>query len=400
MLYRYSAVNLEGKRTKGFCDAANDEDLHRRLKSIGLFLISSSVKNTHLKNFLDTGDIKTVLMLCKQLSALIHTGMELTEAINICSGVCRKAGYKHSLQYAYLGLLKGDKLSFCLRKYLKLYPKFMIDMIEIGEETGTLAEILSKLSYYYYQEIKLKNKIRTSLSYPIILSISVIIISFIVTTKVIPEFEGALSTTGSGMPKITSIFISINNFCCDNFLLMIFLILLIILLLRYYISTPKGLKILSSIQLRVFPLNKLLIKLSQIKITGSMYVLLSSSLNPIKSLEVSSSVLTNILLKQKITTCIDNVKKGNSFSKSLESTGIFDSAFISMVRIGEETGNIKDAIEEIIKINEDNMEENINRIVVLIEPLMIIIAALIIVFIVFAALLPALNIMDSLGGQV
>lgn len=399
MFYGYSAVNLDGKRTKGICEAKDEDDLYRRLKSIGLFMVNSSVKNTHNKFFLYIADIKTVSLLCKQLSALIHAGMELTEAIDTCSGVCKKTGYKHSLQYAYLGLLKGDKFSFCLRKYSKLYPKFMIDMIEIGEETGTLAEILNKLSFYYYQEMKLKNKIRTSMSYPIILSISMITISFIVTTKVIPEFEGALSATGSDMPKITSIFILINKFCSDNFIPLVFLLFLIILLLKYYVSTQHGLKILSHIQLRVFPLNKLLLKLSQIKITGSMYVLFSSSLNPIKSLEVSSSVLNNSVLKQKIITCIEDIKMGNSFSKALEGTGIFDSAFISMVRIGEETGNIKDAIEEVVRINEDNMEENINRLVVLIEPLMIIIAALVIVFIVFAALLPALNIMDSLGGQ-
>lgn len=398
MFYEYTAVNLEGKRTKGICEAEDEADLYRRLKQSEFFLINSSAKNTYNGLLSRSADIKTIVILCKQLFTLVHSGVELTEAINTCSGLCRRSEYRLSLQHAYIGLLKGDRLSFCLRKYSKLYPKFMIDMIEIGEETGTLTEVLNKISSYYYKQMKLNNKIRTSLSYPIILLICTIIVSLIVTTKIIPEFKNVMSTTGSEMPGITNIFFSFNNFCSTHLTLIMLVLVFTVLLLRYYLSTERGIKILSKIQLSIFPINKLYLELSQIKITGSMYILLSSGLNPIKALKISGNVLRNIILKQRITTCIEDIKKGKSFSKALEDTDIFDSAFISMVKVGEETGSINETIEEVITINEDSMEENINRVVMLIEPVMVIISAIIITFIVFAALLPALNIMDSLGG--
>jgi type IV pilus assembly protein PilC len=399
MIYDYSAINLEGKRTKGVCEAEDENDLYKRLKISGFFLIRASVKNTQNNVFYNSIDIKTVSILCKQISSLMHAGMELAEAVNICSEECKKKGYRRSLKYAYIGILKGDNLNQCLEEYSSLYPKFMIDMIRIGEESGTLVEILHNLSQYYYKEMKLQSKIRTSLFYPILLGICMIVVSLIVTTKIIPEFQGAINVTGSEMPALTSMLISINNFCSNNCIPIIIILALVTVFFRYYLSSQKGLNLLSSIQISLFPLNKIFFRLAQIKITGSMYILLSSGHNAVKSLGISRGVLRNILLKQRITICIEEIERGKSFSKALESTEIFDNAFLSMVRIGEEIGNIKDTIEEVIRINQDNMEEDISRVVVLIEPVMLIIAALIVTFIVFAALLPELKIMDSLGGN-
>lgn len=399
MIYAYSAINLDGKRTKGVCEAENENDLYKRLKISGFFLIRASVKNIQNNVFYNSIDIKTVSILCKQISSLMHAGMELAEAINICSEECKKKGYRLSLKYAHIGLLKGDNLNQCLEEYSSLYPKFMIDMIKIGEETGTLSEILNNLSKYYYKEMKLQSKIRTSLSYPLLLGICMIVVSLIVTTKIIPEFQDAINFTDSEMPELTNMLISINNFCSNNYMPIIIILALVTVFFKYYLSTQKGLNLLSRFQISIFPLNKLFFRLAQIKITGSMYILLSSGHNAVKSLEISKGVLRNTSLKQRITICIEEIEKGKSFSKALEGTGIFDKTFLSMVRIGEEIGNIKDTIEEIIRINEDNMEEDISRVVVLIEPIMLIIAALIVTFIAFAVLLPELKIMDSLGGK-
>lgn len=399
MVYEYTAINIKGKIVKGVSDANDELELHRLLRMSGFFLLDLSKEKKFKINLINQIDVNEISIISRQLSVLLKSGMQLNYAINVCMHGCKRRRYKKSLNDAYYGVLKGEKLSLCLKRYISIYPAFFIDMVEIGEETGTLTDIFSNLSAYYYKEKRIQDKIKTALTYPLLLAVCTIAVMLMIITKIMPEFIDMLKSVGGEVPQTTKIFLMFGGFLKDNFFMIIFAMLIAVLIVKYYVQSTRGKLLLSLFKLK-FPLVSRIYKnISQLRLMNSMYILLSTGFNPIKSLEISSNIFNNEILKNKMKLAVEDIRKGKSLSQAIEDMNILSVDFISMVRVGEETGDVKDTIKEIIESNEEGLEERINRIIKLLEPTAVAIIAAIILFVIFSALLPVINIMDSFGGQ-
>lgn len=401
MIYRYRAININGKVKKGIYQANCETDLIKDLKSSGYYLLKAS-SNRNITNFYDISfiNLKVISIVCRQIAVQMKAGTTLAESIKTCINECPSSRYRTNLNDMYHDILKGIKFSICLKANYKLYPDLMIQMVQIGEETGTLDDILIRLSTYYIRESKIKNQIRTSLTYPAFLIVCTLAISIILMINVLPQFSSILAQVGAQVPAPTLFLEASLNSFKENALFYMLSFLTVLFICRYYLLTQKGQKILSYLKLKIPVIKKIYIDFYQLRFISSMHVLISAGFNPLKSIEISCSVSEEGLLKDRMKVCISEVKKGKSLYEAMSKADIFKIDFLSAIKVGEESGNLKDTIKEVLDIMESDVVENYKKAVQCIEPLLIIIIGLFITQIVFAFLLPAISIMDSLGNQI
>lgn len=401
MVYKYKAINISGKMKSGSLEANSEVELINNLKSSGYYIIDAYLsKQNKIQHGVLLMDSKVISIICRQIAVQMKAGITLSEAVKICINECSSSKYRNSLRNIYKEMQKGSKLSKCLSKYYKLYPELMIQMIEIGEETGTLDDILIKLSNYYLMESKIKKQISSSLTYPLFLIICTFMICIILVLFVLPQFINLLKQIGAIIPGPTLFLQSCINSLKKNGIFYIVSILIVILALKYYLSTERGRKIQSYMKLKIPIIKKIYTETFQLRFISSMHVLISAGFNPLKAIEISCSVSNEGLLKDRMYSCISKIKKGKKIYEAMSETDIFKSDFISMIKVGEESGNLKDTIKEVLDIMENDIVENYKKLTRSIEPILIIIIAFMMTEVIFAFLLPAIGIMDSLSSQI
>jgi len=371
--------------------------LVKLLKESGYFLLKvKEDKKTIEMPIFSKVSTKELSVLCNQLYLMINAGIPISETLYTISSVEKKPIIKKKLLSIYNDVIKGKELYKAMQDNKDIFPAFFIQMVHLGEQAGNLDKVLKNLYEYYESESKIYNKIKSSMTYPIMVFITSITVILFLMIKVVPEFIDTLNSLGGQLPAITGIMLFICSFIKEYSVIILFLFAMLGIFLTNYFKTDNGKIKIDSLKFKI-PFVKIIYeKVVLSKFSRSMSTLLNSGFNIINSLELSSDVSDNIIFKKRIEGCLDYIKKGESLSSALSNVGIKNSLFISLVRTGEETGEIEKVLNKTADFFESDVEELLKRIVSLIEPVMVIIMALIIGTFIMSIMLPVLSIMDSI----
>lgn len=269
------------------------------------------------------------------------------------------------------------------------FPSLVINMVYVGENTSSLGKIFDKLSDYYIKKRKTQSKIIEAMAYPCILLVtSIFIINFLII-NVIPSFSEIFSDNNNMLPLPTRILMGFSNFVYKNYLFIIFgLVLIIAIAIIYNKKNPKT-------------LHSFLLKSSYYKMTRSMNLsfnmdlLLGSGLTVDRSLEVISMMEKNLVLREKYEEILIKLKSGEHFYKSAQEAGVFSKILISMIRVGEESSSLKNIFSIMSSYYEEELNSRNQKILGLLGPILIIIMALIIGFIVLSIALPIFDMVNQ-----
>lgn len=396
-VYQYKAKSLNGEEITGEMAAISVEALHSAMREQGYFVVDTKKRqDLSLGNIFQSRiNTKDIAVFSRQFAVMLTSGITILESIKILGEQAQKRRMVKVLGHIYDELQKGRVLSECFNLYPNVFPEFMRSMIRVGEVSGTLDVIMERLADYYERDNKMRKKIKSAMTYPMILGVMTVGVVILLLTFVLPSFSGTLASMGGEMPGITVFLLNLSELFVAHFALIMAMILALVGILYYWIKTPSGQYWKDSVKLR-FPIVSMTSKkVLTSRFARSMGILLKSGIPIVESMTIIGDLIGNKVVEKRFRKCADEVQKGHGIASPLEEVGVFPPLLIHMVAVGEKTGELDDMLLRTANFFDEEVEDAIDRATALVEPLLILILAVIVGTILISVMLPMVSIMDN-----
>lgn len=397
-IYFYKAKNLAGEEKKGLYAAKSKAEVANMIQENGFFVanIRASIYGQLLELIIRYSvGIKNIAIFCRQFSILLNAGIPVVECLDMLGEQVKNRYLRRAIYGIKIQIINGQTLAEACESSLGVFPKFFNQMIKIGESTGNLDLILEKLGDYYDKLKDQKDKVKSSLMYPCLLVIVTIVVFYFVSTNVLPIFLNIFEQAGIVLPYSTRILI----FICKNikklFLSIIISFIFMIVIISNLNKTDEGYYFFCKLKLYMPILGHLNRKMFTGIFLNNLSILQSSGLSLLKALEVCKKVSNNRIYQQEITKMIEGVQLGRRLSELMDEN-LFPQIIIKMIKIGEETGKLESMLNNSSLYCEKEVEITLERLLILVEPFVILLIASIIGFIVIGITLPMLDIYSFL----
>lgn len=390
----YTATDVQGKVVKN--QKMNAEDVNDFLEKIhdkGLFCSSyKEAKGGSGKN-LHKFTTKELAYDCRQMSAMLTSGLTLVKSLDIMQREQVKEAPKQIYREIYEEVQKGTSFSDAIKMQGDAFPNFFISMVQAGETSGSLDQVMKKMEDQYASDAKLNNKIKSSMMYPIILCVLCVAIVIILFTFIMPTFKDLL--TEEDMHGLTGALFAFSDGFKKYWWVITLVIAALVFAIKYAMKIPDVRYKWDQLIIKMKPVGPLVVKVYTARFGSTLASLYSSGIPMVECLAKSSNILNNLYISKKFETVIDEVKQGETLSVAIQRTGIFESMFTSIIYVGEESGALDTILTKSANFYKEEADEAITRLVGLIEPVMIIFMGTAI-GLVIAGILPA--IYNSMGN--
>ncbi len=385
--YRYKAKTIDNKTVKGILEANGKEELIKKLKLKGLYCykVVDAEKNHSYSKRKKIGT-KDLADFCYKMSTLLKSGVSLSNALSMIYESSGSKQLKAIVMDLYEGVQRGQSLSSTMKEIKDVFPPFLAYMIEIGETSGSLDTIMVSMYKYYEGELRTSNKLKTAMIYPaILITVTIISITFILTA-VFPQFVNFYQ--GMELPLPTRMLLAVSGFLTGWWRLLLLAAVILVILWLFMMTIPSFKMKIHKMKLEIPIFGKLLKTVYTSKFSTAFSILYASGVSIITCVELVSKVLSNLYMENKLKSVTEGLEKGIMVSKSLEGINIFDKLFTSMVMVGEESGTLDEALKDAGIYYEKEADSAITKMVALTEPMMIVVLAIVIGFIIIAIMMP------------
>jgi len=396
--YHYSAIATGGKKAKGTVTAESPYAARKQLRMRGIHptsvaeISAEKDKTSFFSAF--SGSNKTQLIdFTKQMATLLNSGIKLTEALSVMTLQASSIRFKNVLTDIRDRVVSGESFTDALKDYSDYFDLIYISMVHVGEVTGSLGDSLTVIAKFMEKRRKVESKVITAMVYPIFLIVFCTIVVFILTTTVIPKIGKQIMATGQQLPWITTQLMNISYILRSWWLFVIIAVIAaIVFALRRFLKTERGAYIRDKLLLSL-PLFGPLVKQRVVaRFASTLSTLLSSGLAMAESLRVVAEVTGNSLMKNAVKQSRERILAGADIATPLRDSGVIDPAIAHMVAVGEKSGELELMLKNISENLEASTDVVIERLSAAVEPLIIIVMALIIGIIAYATLLPILDV--------
>ena len=330
---------------------------------------------------------KDLALFTRQLGAMIAAGVGIAEALEILAEQMPNKTLRKALKDVKEDVIAGMSLSKAMAKHKKVFPEFLVNLIESAEESGNLDVILQRATTYYEKIAAIKRKIISASWYPAMVVVIATLIVLGILTFIVPTFAELYASMGGHLPFLTQILIDASNFLKSNILFIIAVVIGLVLLNRFFYSTQAGKEIYHRIFLKLPLLGDIFLKGAIAKFARTLSTLIAGGVPIMRSLEISASVAGNVVIEKAILEAKEQVEKGQEIYKSLDPK-IFPPILIAMVRVGEDTGRLDEMLDTIANFFEDEVDRAVEALISTIEPLLIVFIGGIVGVILIALYLP------------
>lgn len=395
--FKYVATNLEGKRTAGQREAMDEEDLYSRLRTDNLFLVSAR----EVKSRLSTKRIKAKYLaeFCRELGTLLEAGVSLVRALAI---IIEEEGIKPQFRAIYAELLtlvrQGVALSDAMEQQGESFPEMMINMFRSAEAGGSLDKTSMRMAQYYDKEYRMNAKIKNALAYPMILSVLIVAVVIIIFTFVLPQFT-SLFANMAVLPWYTELMLFLSDFIVKNWLGIILTVVVAVTALRIILKIPVVRRGKDKLMLHLPVAGKLLKVIYTARFARTLSSLYSAGLPIISALQVGRRTVGNTYIEGQFDEVITKIRGGENLSDALGGVDGFIKKFTSTIMIGEETGKLDSMLESTAETLDYESEQAIARLMTFLEPVMIVIMAVIVGFIMISVISPIYGSYSSLSNS-
>lgn len=402
-VYRCKEIDLRGHVIETVYRAESKNEIIHMIRSKGHTPVKVSVDEekgqdiAQLEIFQKKVKVNDIAIFCKQLHTMLNAGMPLLTALDVLSAQTENKRLSGTIKKMATQVQKGDVLSVSMKEHPKVFPSLLVNMIEAGELTGNLDNVLLKMSEHYTKENKINSKIKGAMMYPMILSILVVAVVIFMLTFVMPTFVEMFESNGAELPLPTRIVMGISDSLRTYWYLYLGVVLSIIFILNRVGKTEGGRRVIHKVQLKIPILKTSIAKIATSRFTRTMSTLLASGIPIIQALETSASVTGNQVVIDGIKTVSEDIKKGIVLSSLLKKVNVFPPMVISMVNIGEESGALEEMLDKTADYYDEEMDAAISKMIGFLEPIMIIVMALIVGFIVISMILPMFDMYSTMS---
>ena len=398
-IFDYKAFNNAGKNQKGIVEADTAKSARLKLKKQGLMVTQISEKTSAKPNasggipFL-SGRVgtKDIAMMTRQLASLIKANIPLVEALSALVEQTEKENLKVILSQVRQNVNEGFSLAKALALHPKVFDNIFINMVEAGETSGTLSLILLRLADLKEAQMRLKNKVVSGMTYPILMLFVSSVLLVVIFTFVIPKLTQVFISMNKPLPATTKGLIFISNLITNWWFLFIAALLFFYWTFTRYINSKAGRKKWDAAKLRFIIFGPLFRLIAVTRFTSTMATLLGSGVPIIASMNIAKNLVGNILISTAIENARENITEGQSIAEPLKKSGQFPPMVIHMIAIGEKTGELSEMLKNIAETYEEQINARIEAMTALLEPLMIIIMGGVVAFIIMSIFIPLLEI--------
>jgi len=401
--YKYKVKGLDGKIIESYFDAENQVDVQSFLLNKGFEIISITEDkfstSLGLPMLSATGKMnsKDLNFFLTQLSTYVKSGIPLVESMEILSRQAKKKSNQMLYRKIVFELNRGTTFSKCLEKQGKVFPKMLINMLKTSEMTGDLTGVLDDMAAYYKQQDSNRKQIINAMTYPSVLMIFAMAVLTFVITYVVPSFTSMYSSAGASLPSITIIIMNISNFVIKYWYFIVLAIIFIVVIITLLYKSNKNIKYGMQAFLMHLPIVKDIIKYNQIvTFTGTFATLIKHDVFITDSMDILSKITENEVYKKIIDSAITNLSKGNGVSVAFKGHWAFPETAYEMLVTGERTGKLGEMMQHVTEYYQEEQTSLISRLKSLIEPLMIILLAVIVGVILLAVIVPMFDIYSKI----
>jgi type IV pilus assembly protein PilC len=399
-LFEYHAINQEGKNISGRYNAKNRHEIIQMLRSKKYYpvRINEVSADTDLSNIKLFNKIKTkdIAVFARQFYAMLHAGVTVIQCLNILRVQVEKPHFRSVIDKVYESVQKGASLSEAMREHQNIFPELFVNMIEAGEASGNLDNIMDRMASHYEKESRIQRKIQGAMTYPIILAVVSVLVVVFMLVAILPTFLGMFEGSGLPLPVPTRILLGISNSLRQYWYLYITGLAFISYAIRRYINTEEGRKQFDFLKLKLPIVKNLVIKVSISRFTRTLYTLLASGIPLLLAMDIVAKVVGNRVISDGILSVKEDLRIGHELSGPIQRLGIFPPMVDSMIRIGEESGSLEDVLYRTANFYDEEVESAVQKLTSMMEPLMLIVMAVIIGFLVIAMYLPMIDMMQTI----
>ena len=393
--FKYEVVDAKGKQTSSTIEANSISEATRILKADGKFIIS--IKNDNGSSFLNkevgSPKLKTkdLVVITRQLASLLSAGITVIRALDMLYQQLESKKAQKVVGSIYESIQSGKTLSEAFKEQSEALPQIMISMISAGEESGQLDEVMARLAEHFQKEAKMKNKISSALVYPKLLAFVAVAVCLGLMIFLVPKLEDIIVDMGGELPGLTAFVLGLSRGLVKYWWLLAIIVASIVIAFNIWKKSEKGGITWDTLMLKIPVVGKATKMNASARFTRTMATLLRSGISVLQALEITSTTLDNKVLEKKLFDARIEIRKGTSLSKAIRPIKEFPQMIYAMVAIGEESGTLDSILDKAADFFEDEADSATAKMTSMLEPIMIIILAVVVGLIVGACALPVLN---------
>ena len=342
--------------------------------------------------------LKDISLFCKQMSVMLESGIPLNNAVDILEQQATSKNLKSSLKIVSKSLKEGSQLSKAMLDQEGIFPDLLIRMVQAGEKTGKLDEVLEKMSEHYTKELKTSRQIQGAMIYPAVLAFLAVAAVLALLYVVIPSFSGIFEQSGMAMPLPTRIVLAASNFVRSSWYILFGVTGILVFLFLRYRSTEAGRYQLDRLKLNLPVIKGPMQKIVTARFASTLAILTSAGIPLVEAIESAAATTNNAVVIEKMKIANEGLQKGERLTGMITSTGLFPPMMLSMVKIGEESGSLESMLVKTSDYYEEELETAIKQLLSLLEPAMIIVMGVIIGGIVASVMLPMFELAHAVDA--
>lgn len=393
----YEAMDATGKVTRGTRVAASEMDLHSALATMGFVLTRSKISATHSK-VSKVGRVKPkhLISFSYHFVALFSAGVPLLQLLQDLAESTESLTLRKILPEIRDSVKEGVPLADTLEKYPKVFPPIYTNMVRAGEASGTLEDVLTRVSMYMEWQEETRGRLKQVMIYPAILGTAVTGVVILLLTFLIPKIQKIYETTGVELPIPTQIVIFCSKFLLNWWWLLAGVAVGGTLLYNVLYQTPKGRRTIDSLKLRFPMYGPLLRKSCASQFCNTLGNLFHSGVPIRQALNLTAATIQNVVISSAVNRTADAVTRGETLTDTLRQSGVFQSLVISMIAAGEKTGALDQTLARVNSFYDREIPNAIRQFVALFEPAIVVTAGGVVGFIVASVFLPIFKLVQVL----
>lgn len=397
MNFEYRGKLKGGGKAKGLLEAESREGALNLLQEQGVLVLSLKELSTANKAIRFKKKLKNAdfVMFLRQFATLIDAGISVSEGVKTMAAQVSNPSLKEALVDIDQQIDRGERLSVAASRHEKIFPELLVHMMEAGEASGRLDEILQNMAGYYEKSYKNKRKLMGSLIYPASVGIMAILMTAFILVVVVPSFADMFTSIGAEIPAYTRFIMGLSDFLQKFWWLILAVIAVIGVAFKYAMKNEKFAYKFDGLSLKLPMVGNLLHKSALVRMTHSLSLLINASIPILQALEIVEKVVPNRVIRGIIPTIRTTLASGGEMSRVMAGHWVFPPLMIQMVQVGEKTGGLDRMLEKVSGFYEDEVDDLSARFGALIEPVLIVFLAVVVGGIVMAIIIPMFSMYDS-----
>lgn len=399
--YQYNIRDASGSTFGGTSEAENEEILKKRLTEQGFTVIEIKQIKGGQKKVRTFGGVKKsdLSIMCRQFSTMHDAGVNLVRCLAVLSDQAANPKLKAVLADVRTEVEGGQTLTRALEKYPAIFDRLFVGLVNAGEVGGALEESLQRLSQFLESEVALRRKIKSAMTYPILILCFAVVVVLGLMAFVLPKFMALFTDLGiKDLPPMTAVLKACSDFMMTKWYWALVIIISFIIALRMFGKTKVGRKILDRIKLKAPVFGPLNHKVALARFARTLSTLLSSGVNILPAMETVAGTVSNDILSDAIMKARASIREGERIGDPLARSKLFPPMVVQMISIGEESGSLDPMLAKVADFYENEVDAAVESLTSAIEPVLIVSLGFVVGFIVIAMFQPLIAIIQNLSS--